>query len=367
MKKTALYEDHVKANGRIIDFGGWALPVEYKNLMEEHNAVRNNVGLFDVSHMGEITVVGKDAEKWLDSVICNNVYKMKEKQCMYTPMCYENGTIVDDLLVYKYNSEKYLLVVNASNTDKDFEWYKKNLKGDVKIENVSNKYSQIAIQGPNAEKVLEKLTKVNLSEIKFYWFEEGSVDCAGEQVPAIISRTGYTGEPGFEIYCEWANGSKIWNALMKAGEPMGIIPCGLGARDTLRFEACLVLYGHEISDKITPIEAKLDWAINLLGADFVGKKAIVDQKEKGLSRISVGLELLEPGIARQDYEVCNLAGDKIGYVTTGTMSPTFKKSIALALIETKYAALDSEVMVKIRNKLCKAKVVTTPFYKHRRK
>ncbi len=358
MKKTPLYEKHLELNGKIIDFGGWELPVEYSSILAEHEAVRTKAGLFDVSHMGEILVTGKDAEAYVQYIVTNDISTMENNQIYYSLMCYPDGGVVDDLLIYKYNNEKYFLVVNASNTDKDYEWFLKNQKGDVKIENVSQNYAEVALQGPAAQEILQKLTSKDLNEIKFFYFEDG-VSING--INAIVSRNGYTGEDGFEIYVCPEDGAKLWDMILEAGKPLGLLPAGLGARDTLRFEVCLPLYGQEISESISPLEAGLGFFVKMNKESFIGKEALAEQKANGLKRKLVGFEMVDRGIARSHYEVF-ANGNNIGFVTTGSYSPTLKKNIGLALIDAKYATEGNEIEVSIRNKNLKAKIIKKPFY-----
>lgn len=358
MKRTPLYEMHCRQGGKIIDFGGWELPVQYTGIIEEHEQVRNAAGLFDVSHMGEITVKGSDAEKLIQKLVTNNILGAKEYQAVYSPMCYPDGGVVDDLLVYKYTSQDYLLIVNASNTDKDFEWIQQNLEGDVEIQNVSSHYAQLAIQGPKAEAILQKLTDTPLSEIKFFYFKP---KVSLEGIEALVSRTGYTGEDGFEIYVAFGNAVQVWEKLLAAGKEEGLVPVGLGARDTLRFEAALPLYGQEIAQDISPLEAGLGRFVKLDKEDFIGKAALVKQKEEGIQRKLVGFEMVDRGIPRSHYEI-QAEGKNIGFVTTGSFSPTLKKNIGLALVEGSFAEEGTEFDVVIRNKLVKAKVVKIPFY-----
>lgn len=358
MKKTPLYDKHLEQSGKIIDFGGWELPVEYSGILAEHEAVRTKAGLFDVSHMGEILITGKDAEAYIQNIATNDISPMENNQIFYSLMCYPDGGVVDDLLIYKYNKEKYFLVVNASNTDKDYEWMLKNKIGDVEIENVSQNYAEIALQGPLAQDILQKLTSKNLNEIKFFYFEDG-VNIGG--LNAIVSRNGYTGEDGFEIYVKPEEGPKLWDMVLEAGKDYGLVPAGLGARDTLRFEVCLPLYGHEISENITPLEAGLGFFVKMKKDSFIGKDALLSQKEAGVKRKLVGFEMIDRGIARSSYEVF-ADGKNVGFVTTGSHSPTLKKSIGLALIDSEYAVEGNEIEVSIRNKNLKAKIIKKPFY-----
>lgn len=360
LKRTPLYDIYKKMGAKTIDFGGWELPVQFSGIKEEHQAVRERAGLFDVSHMGEIEVAGAGAEAFLQTLLTNDVSKLKPGDAQYTAMCYEDGGTVDDLIVYKRAADRFLLVVNAANTDKDFEWIRSHAPAAVAVKNASNDYAQLALQGPKAEAILQKLTEERLEDIGFFKFKE-PVAVAG--VPALVSRTGYTGEDGFEIYLPWAEAPKVWEALLAAGKDDGLLPCGLGARDTLRFEAKLPLYGQELGPDITPLEAGIGFAVKLdKAADFIGKEALAAQKANGIPRKLVGLEMIDKGIPRAHYEVYK-DGVKIGVVTTGTQSPTLKKNLGLALVERTAAAIGTEVEVDIRGKRKKAIVVKTPFYK----
>ena len=358
MKQTPLYEQHVKLGGRIIDFGGWALPVQYTGIVEEHEHVRTAAGLFDVSHMGEITVKGRDAESFIQHLVTNDISKAVDGQAVYSPMCYPDGGVVDDLLVYRLGAEDYLLVVNAANTDKDYAWICEHLSGDVKAQNVSDKWAQLALQGPKAQEILQRLTDYPLGEIRFYRFAP-NVRVAG--CDALVSRSGYTGEDGFELYTDPVNAPALWQALLEAGKDDGLIAAGLGARDTLRFEAALPLYGQEISAEISPLEAGLNRFVKLDKQDFIGKDALARQAADGLKRKLVGFEMVERGIPRGHYEI-EKGGKPIGFVTTGSFSPTLKSNIGLALIQSEYAADGAEFDVVIREKPVKAHVIPIPFY-----
>jgi aminomethyltransferase len=363
LKRTPLFDSYKQYGGKTIDFGGWELPVQFSSIKEEHEAVRTKSGLFDVSHMGEITVQGEDSLEYLQKLLTNDVSKLKSGQAQYSAMCYEDGGTVDDLLVYKIDENNYLLVVNASNIEKDFEWMKKSVIGSTKVHNVSDSYGQLALQGPLAERVLQRLTKDDLSEIGFFKFKS-NVKIGDHD--ALVSRTGYTGEDGFEIYGEPAAIVAIWDLILKEGKEDGVLPCGLGARDTLRFEACLALYGQELSKDITPLEAGIGFAVKLKKEeDFIGQKALVLQKEAGVPRKLAGLEMIDKGIPRHGYPIYK-DGIQIGEVTTGTQSPTLKKNIGLGLIDSKFAELGTEIEVEIRGKHLKAVTVATPFYKRQK-
>lgn len=358
MKKTPLYEKHCELGGRIIDFGGWALPVQYTGIIEEHEQVRKAAGLFDVSHMGEIIVKGTDAESIIQKLVTNNIIGAKEYRIIYSPMCYPEGGVVDDLLIYKYSEQYYLLIVNASNTDKDFAWIRDNAKGQAEVINVSDSFTQLALQGPKAEAILQKLTDAPLSDIGFFRFRP-DVSLGG--VEAIVSRTGYTGEDGFEIYINSESAVYLWEKILAVGKDEGLVPVGLGARDTLRFEAALPLYGHEISQDISPLEAGLDKFVRLDKDDFIGKEALVRQHEQGLKRILVGFEMVDRGIPRNGYDV-QVNGRKAGFVTSGSFSPSLGKNIGMAIVESGINEVDAEINIVIRNKALKAKTVKLPFY-----
>jgi len=370
LKRTPLYEMHLKYGARMVPFGGWEMPVQYSGVIEEHKAVRGAAGLFDVSHMGEFEVKGPQALEFIQLISVNNPAKLEIGQVQYSLMCYPSGTVVDDILTYRLGEHHYWLVVNAGNIDKDWEWVSqaKARSGLVNFEltNLSQEIGQIAIQGPLAEQILQPLVPgVNLRDMKFYWAKTG-VTVAGIR-SIVLSRTGYTGEDGFEVYIRREDAAALWESLLEAGDEDGLIPAGLGARDTLRFEARLPLYGHEISDQITPLEAGLGVFVRLKkGVDFIGREALAAQKEQGLTRKLVGIEMVERGIPRQGYEIAK-DGQVVGFVTTGTFSPTLERNIGMAYVPVGLAELGSEVDVIIRGKAVKAKVVETPFYQPRYK
>lgn len=341
----------------MVDFAGWYMPVQYTSIIEEHNAVRTNSGLFDLFHMGEFWLTGPDAMKNLQKICCQDSEALSDRQIAYTPMCRPDGTIVDDLLIYRFNAEKFMLVVNASNTQKDFDWIKSQLTGDVKLVDESTKTGLIAIQGPNAEAILQKLTRQRLKPIKFYWFTTGTV-CG---INTIISRTGYTGEDGFELYYPAEHSEKIWNALMEAGKDVGIRPIGLGARDTLRLEARLMLYGNDINDETTPIEANLNWTVKFAKGPFNGSDVMKKQKDQGVGKTLVGFELGKGPAARHGYPIMK-DGKKVGEVTSGTMAPTLQKNIGLGYVPPTLSAIGSIFDIEIRGKNYPAKVIETPFY-----
>ncbi|KMT20930.1 glycine cleavage system aminomethyltransferase GcvT [Clostridium cylindrosporum] len=359
LKKTPLFDAHQKVGGKIVEFAGWEMPIQYEGLVEEHTAVRTQAGIFDVSHMGEVDITGPDAQKFVDYLVTNDIAGLENTQIAYNLMCNENGGIVDDLLVYKYDENHMYLVINAANIDKDVKWIEEKAKGfDVKVENVSPEVAEIAIQGPEAQAILQKVSDVDLSTIKFFYFND-SVNVAG--VKCLVSRTGYTGEDGFEVYTTNDAIEKVWNALLEAGADV-LKPAGLGARDTLRFEAALPLYGNEMSDTISPLEAGLGFFVKLgKASDFIGKSVLVKQKEEGLKRKTIGFEMKERGIPRHGYDVVK-DGKVIGAVATGYFSPTLQKTIGTALVEAEYAELGTEIEIQIRNKTAKAEVISKRFY-----
>lgn len=356
-RKTPLYDVHVEEGGKIVPFAGYLLPVQYKTgVIKEHMAVREQAGLFDVSHMGEIKVSGPTATATINHLITNDCSKMTPGKVIYSFMCYEDGGAVDDLLVYKYSDEEYLTIVNASNREKDFEHMKKNALEGTVVEDLSDDYSQIAIQGPNAIPILESMVDKELLPQKYYTFVP-EIEIAG--IKCLISRTGYTGERGYEIYAPAEAGPILWKELRKAGEPFGLIPCGLGARDTLRFEAGMPLYGHEMNETITPLEVGLDFCVKMGKEEFIGKQALIDRGTP--KNIRVGLEVTGRGIVREHQDI--YVGDKkIGISTSGTHSPFYGKALAMARIEAEYAEIGTEVTVDVRGKRVEAKVVELPFY-----
>lgn len=359
LKKTPLVNEYEKYGGKTIDFAGWALPVQFEGIIPEHHTVRNSAGLFDVSHMGEISVQGKDALKLCQHLLTNDVSKLKDNQVLYTFMCNEAGGVVDDLLIYRFSQEDFLLVVNASNVDKDYEWiinHKSDFEAEVK--NISKDMCQLALQGPKAESILQKLTDYNLAEIKFFYAKR-NVSISGRE--CMISRTGYTGEDGFEIYTKPEDLVYLWETILKEGESQGVKPIGLGARDTLRFEANLPLYGNELSEEITPLEAGFGFFVKLDKEEFIGKEALVKQKQQVLTRKIVGFEMVDRGIPRHGYEVFK-NHENIGFVTTGYLSPTLGKNVGLAMVDINNASMDEEIEIQIRNKKAKARIVSRKFY-----
>jgi aminomethyltransferase len=358
LKATPLNAVHRRMGAKMVDFGGWDMPVQYSGILDEHNAVRKNVGLFDVSHMGEIEISGPDAFALTDSVTTNAVANLKAGQAQYSGLLYEHGGFVDDILVHKVSDDHYFLCVNASNQDKDYEHIAAQNRHHALVEFASPRYAQLAIQGPKGLATLQKLTKTDLASIEYYHFVDGAVLGA----TARIARTGYTGEDGFEIYIAPEHAERIWNAILEAGQEFGIKPCGLGARNTLRLEAKMALYGHEIHASITPYEADLAWIVKMNKGDFVGKAALAKQKEKGITRKLVGFEMIGRGIGRDGYEVY-LDGTAAGWVTSGGPSPTLNKNIGLCYLPVDRAKPGARIEIMIRNQPAEAITVPTPFYK----
>ena len=366
LRKTALYAVHRQLGAKMVDFGGWDMPVEYSGITAEHMAVRTAVGLFDVSHMGDIQFRGPGSLAAIQALSMNDASRLANGQAQYSAMLYPQGTFVDDVLVHKFSDNDYLLVINAGTREKDYQWIRSQVGSfaGLHISDYSDHYTQLAIQGPRGQDTLSKLTKVNLSAVKNYWFTWGTV-CDVPNV--LIARTGYTGEDGFEIYIpsDEPTSTRVWHEVMEAGKPFGLLPCGLGARNTLRLEAAMALYGHEISEDITLLESGLERFSKLGKSDFLGSQALLTAGPP--KRKLVALEMMERGIARDGYKVSNLAGEPIGYVTSGSPSPYLKKNIALAYVPMDFVAPGTELAVEIRGNLVKAKVVPTPFYRRAKK
>ena len=364
LSKTALNDMHRRLGAKMVDFGGWDMPVEYSGLIAEHMAVRTGVGVFDVSHMGDIQLRGPESLAAVQHISMNDASKLQVGQAHYSAMLYPQGTFVDDIIVHKLSDNDYLLVINAGTREKDFQWVKTNAQRfHCHVSDYSDYYTQLAIQGPRAAEVLAKLTSTDLSAIKGYWFTWGTV-CGLPNT--LIARTGYTGEDGFEIYVpsDVATSERVWNEVLEAGKEFGIVPCGLGARNTLRLESAMALYGHEISETINVFEAGLDRFLKLDKGVFIGSTALREvQAAGGPSRKLVGLEIIERGIARDGYPVLDSAGKKIGEVTSGSPAPFLKKNIALAYVPRELAVLDTEVAVEVRGNPVKARIIPTPFYR----
>lgn len=359
MKNTAITQKHIELGAKMVPFAGFNMPVSYSGLNDEHLTVRNSVGIFDVSHMGEFMLKGDRALDLIQRVTSNDASKLTDKKVQYTCMPNDKGGIVDDLLVYQWDRNEYYLVVNASNIEKDWNWIQKHNTFGVEMKNMSDDLSLFAVQGPNAVKTLQKLTDINLSQMEYYSFDAGKMAGCDD---VIISNTGYTGAGGFEIYVWNKDAAKMWDAIMEAGKEFGIKPIGLGARDTLRLEMGFCLYGNDIDDTTSPIEAGLGW-ITKFTKEFTNSKALKEQKEKGVSKKLVGFEMIERGIPRHDYEIVDAGGNNIGKVTSGTQSPSLNKGIGMGYVKTEFSAVGSDIFIKIRDKALKAKVVKVPFLK----
>jgi aminomethyltransferase len=360
LKKTSLHATHVAAGARMVPFAGWEMPVEYSGISAEHLAVRSAAGLFDVSHMGEIEIAGKDALAAVQHIASNDASRLQVNQAHYSALTTPQGTFVDDLLVYRFAPNHFLLVVNSSNIDKDYAWIADRVKeaGDAAVVNSSDRYALLAVQGPKAKQILQSLTAIDLDAIKYYWFAHGEV--AG--IRGTVSRTGYTGEDGFEVFVPPAMAARLWDALFHAGRGDGLIACGLGARDTLRLEAAMRLYGNDIDDTTTVLEADLNWIVGWKKPAFVGHEALRAQKESGVTRKLVGFVMLDRAIARHGHGV--MEGDEqVGYVTSGTQTPFLKKAIGMAYVPLHLAAVGRELVIDVRGRRAKAIVVELPFYK----
>ena len=363
LRKTALNDVHRAMGGRMVEFGGWDMPVQYPaGTMTEHLRTRTHAGLFDVSHMGEIDVRGADAISFVNRLVSNDATKLIDGQAQYSALTTPEGTVIDDLLVYRLAEDHLLLIVNAGTTDKDWDWIKSHYQNEnVELQNVSAEYCQIALQGPDAISILQKLTDVPLAEIKYYHFREGDVD----GVPSIVSRTGYTGEDGFEVYAAPDKAEQLWKRILDAGNfgaDDGVLPCGLAARNTLRLEAGMCLYGHEIDETTTLLEASLGWIAKLNKTDFIGREALAKQKEDGLKRKLVGFEVTDRGIARDGQDVF-INGQRAGNVTSGSPAPFLKKNIGMAYVPADVANVGQRIEIDVRGKLVGAEIVSLPFYK----
>ena len=370
IRKTALNPVHRQMGAKMVEFNGWEMPVEYPSaggIIAEHNAVRTGVGIFDVSHMGDIRLAGRQALAAVQHISMNDASRLAIGQAQYSALLYPQGTFVDDVVVHRLGEDDYLLVINAGTREKDFNWVRDNSRQfDCKVENLSDDFTQIAIQGPKGVNLLQKLTDADLSAVKFYWVTRGMV-CGLKNT--LIARTGYTGEDGFEVYVPSgeAISARVWNEVLQAGKEFGVVPCGLGSRNTLRLEAKLPLYGHEISETINVWEAGLDRFCKMEKPDFIGRAALEIAKVAGLKRSLVGMEMVDRGIARDGYRVLDNAGGEIGYVTSGSPAPFLKKNIALAYVPPEFVALGTELKVEIRGQGVKARVVPTPFYRRPKK
>ena len=364
IRRTQLYGVH-QQSAKLTVFAGFEMPLWYKGVIPEHLTVRNSVGIFDISHMGRVVINGIDSEHFLNYVVTNDVSKLLPNCAQYSVMCNENGGIIDDFVIYRLEKEKFMMVSNATNREKDYNWLVKNAKGfNVKIEEISDDVTMLAVQGPNAEKTLQKISTEDLSKIER--FKCGHSRLAN--IDVFLSRTGYTGEDGFEVFIWKAslakpdNAVRLWNAVLEAGKTFGIEPCGLGARDTLRLEAGMCLYGNDIDESTTPLEAALGFVVKFQKDNFIGKEALLKQKNEGIKRKRVGVQMIDQGIPRPSFEIYGNEGEKIGHITSGTFSPLLKYGIGMGYIETSHAQEGNIVNVKIRNKLAKGKIVPFPFY-----
>lgn len=359
------YSAHVSSGAKLIDFGGFEMPVQYEGIKAEHNSVRSSVGIFDVSHMGEFFIEGPEALDFINKITINDASKLSPGRAQYSAMCYKDGGIVDDLLVYMLNEERYMLVVNASNIDKDFNWIRQHHSHQCSINNLSDDYSLIALQGPNSANILQKLVSVNVFDIGFYRFKIG--DFVGIN-DVIISETGYTGEKGYELYFKHTdvNCDEVWNTLLTTGKDYGLKPCGLGARDTLRLEMGYALYGNDITHETNPLEAGLGWLTKMEKGDFIGKSSIETVKSNGLTRKLIGFVLNEKGLPRHGYPLSDADGNELGFVTSGGLSVTMEKGIGLGYCSLPYAKESSEIYVKIREKLIRATITKPPFVNTRK-
>jgi aminomethyltransferase len=372
VRKTALNAVHRQMGAKMVDFNGWDMPVEYPSsigcgVIAEHMAVRTGVGIFDVSHMGDIRLAGREALAAVQHISMNDASRLAVGQAQYSALLYPQGTFVDDVIVHRLGDDEYLLVINAGTREKDFNWVRDNTRQfDCKVEHLSDDFTQIAIQGPKAVDVLQKLTDADLSTVKFYWVTRGTL-CGMKNI--LMGRTGYTAEDGFEIYIppDEETGARVWYAILDAGKEFGVVPCGLGARNTLRLEGSLSLYGHEISDTINVWEAGLDRFCKMEKPDFIGHAALQKAKAEGLTKTLIGLEMVDRGIARDEYKVLDAGGREIGYVTSGSPAPFLKKNIALAYVPPAQGAIGNTLQVEIRGQAVKAQVVPTPFYKRPKK
>jgi len=363
LKKTALNNMHRSLGGRMVEFGGWDMPVQYPaGTIAEHLRTRTHAGLFDVSHMGEVDVRGRDAIPFVNRLVSNDASKLVNGQAQYSALTTPEGTVIDDLLVYRFAEDHLLLVVNAGTTDKDWEWVRSHRVGEsVELSNASDEYCQLAVQGPNALSILQRVTDKPLAEIRYYHFQEGRVD----GVESIISRTGYTGEDGFEVYAAPDKAEQIWNKILDAGNfgsDNGVLPCGLAARNTLRLEAGMCLYGHEIDETTTLLEANLGWITKLNKQEFIGRERLLKQKETGVERKLVGFEVVERGIARDGQDIL-IDGQRVGRVTSGSPAPFVKKNIGMGYVPAEFASVGQVIEIDVRGKLVSAKVVSLPFYK----
>jgi len=358
LMRTPLYPVHRRLGAKIVEFAGWRMPVQYDGVIQEHLAVRRSAGLFDVSHMGEIEIKGPNALALCQRLTANDVSRMKVSEAQYNLLLNDTGGIIDDLMIYRLQEDRFLLCVNAANTAKDANWIMDHAEGNADIRDVSDSYVLLALQGPAAQRVLQRSTALRLDELKPFHFSFGDIST----VRCLVSRTGYTGEDGFELYCNPDQGEELWKLLMETGRDLGLRPVGLGARDTLRLERAFPLYGHELDEHITPLEARLEWVVKFSKGDFLGREPLLQQKKDGVKRKLVGLEPIESGIARSGYPIFK-EGRSLGAVTSGTLSPTLRKPIAMGYVSSEEAVLDNALEIEVRGRRVKAKIAPLPFYR----
>ncbi len=358
LKRTPLYDFHKKLGAKMAEFGGWEMPIEYSGIIHEHMAVRTAAGVFDISHMGELFIEGPEGLELIQEMTCNDASRLKNGQAQYSALLYPEGTFVDDILVYRFDQNRYFLCVNASNTNKDFDWICGENRFNTTATNLSDRYTQLAVQGPRAIRIMQRLSDIDLESIRYYWFRQGKMD----GIECIVSRTGYTGEDGFEIFFAPKFSEQVWARLLGEGKDEGLIPVGLGARNTLRLEAKMALYGHEISDKITPWEADLGWIVKMGKSNFIGRAALEEEQTRGITKKLVGFEMVGKGIARDGYPVF-IEREAVGTVTSGGPAPYLGKNIGLAYVPVKHCQTGTRLEIQIRTSLVPARIVETPFYK----
>ncbi len=360
-KKTPLYESHIALNAKMVPFAGWDMPVQYSGVVEEHKNVRSHVGLFDVSHMGEINITGRGALDFLQKLTLNDISKTTIGQAQYNAICYPSGTLIDDIVIYRRGFDNFFICVNASNIEKDYQWFIKHCpKKGVNIENLSQDYAQIAVQGPKSRELISKIIDIKIENLPYYHFSEGKI----LGIPSIIARTGYTGELGYELYIPASCSLKVWNGLLDGGHDLGVKPCGLGARDTLRLELGYLLYGNDMDDKVTALECGLNWIIKFEKEEFIGKDSLLQQKKQGINKKLIGLEMCDRAVARHGYKIYDSlnAKEPVGIVTSGSPSPTLSKNIGLGYVPNTLSQIGTDIFVEVRGDRKPAKIVKKPFF-----
>lgn len=358
-KRTSLYECHIAAGARFTPFAGWEMPIQYSGIVAEHTGVRNHVGLFDVSHMGEVFVEGPRAERLLQSLTCNDLSKITDGRAQYSALTNAEGGVVDDIIIYRFNAERFLVCVNASNAERDFQWIAEHNSVDAVVRDESQQWAQIAVQGPSGVDLLSRALGQDYSAVRSFAFIQGEIAA----VPVIVARTGYTGEDGGEIFMPWERAPEVWDRLLQQGSSLGVIPAGLGARDSLRLEACLPLHGHELGPEITAIESGLAWIVKDKDIDYFGKSILLDQKNNGAPRALVGFYVLDAGIARHGDRVLDTSGAQVGMVTSGTKTPTVSKALGLGIVHQSFSNIGTRIQIEVRGRVLNAEVVPRPFYK----